>query len=254
ELAGETREVVHPILRHQDRSMYFRQHADCYGIGSYQHEPILVEVDAIRPHDEPGMMPSVRPFTPAHFTKAYERALELFPCFRGVDLPYRINGMFSFTPDGNPLLGESLDVRGFWVAEAVWITHGGGVGRMAAELLSGESPAVDVRELDLHRFHPYAFSRAYVRVRGAQQYREVYDIIHPLQQIENPRGLRLSPFHLRQRELSAVFFENAGWERPHWFEANVNLPAEPTWPGRSGWAACGWSPIIGAEHWATRER
>src|SRR5262245_40218296 len=28
ELAGETREVVHPILRHQDHSMYFRQHAD----------------------------------------------------------------------------------------------------------------------------------------------------------------------------------------------------------------------------------
>ena len=27
ELAGETREVVHPILRHQDHSMYFRQHA-----------------------------------------------------------------------------------------------------------------------------------------------------------------------------------------------------------------------------------
>jgi glycine cleavage system T protein len=253
ELAGETREVVHPILRHQDRSMYFRQHANCYGIGSYQHEPILVDPDSIRPHDATPAMPSVRPFTPEHFTKAHESALELFPCFRGVDLPYRINGMFSFTPDGNPLLGESLTVRGFWVAEAVWITHGGGVGRMAAELLSGESPSVDLRELDLHRFHSHVFSRTYVRVRGAQQYREVYDIIHPLQQIENPRGLRLSPFHVRQRGLGAVFFESAGWERPQWFEANANLPTDLTWPLRSGWTARGWSPIIGAEHRATRE-
>jgi glycine cleavage system T protein len=253
ELAGETREVVHPILRHQDRSMYFRQHADCYGIGSYQHEPILVDPDSIRLHDATQTMPSVRPFTPEQFTKAYESALDLFPCFRGVDLPYRINGMFSFTPDGNPLLGESLDVRGFWVAEAVWITHGGGVGRMAAELLSGESPTVDLRELDLHRFHPHVFSRAYVRAQGAQQYREVYDIIHPLQQMENPRGLRHSPFHVRQRELGAVFFESAGWERPQWFEANANLPTDPTWPLRSGWTARGWSPIIGAEHRATRE-
>src|SRR6266508_2693931 len=32
ELAGETREVVHPIVRHQDKAMYFRQHADCYGV------------------------------------------------------------------------------------------------------------------------------------------------------------------------------------------------------------------------------
>src|SRR5262249_47279708 len=155
------REVVHPILRHQDRSMYFRQHADCYGIGSYQHEPILVDSHAIRPHDESGMMPSVRTFSPRHFTKAFQSALELFPFFSGGHLPYPINGMFSFTPDGNPLVGESLDVRGFWVAEAVWITHGGGVGRMAAELLSGESPDVDLRELDLRRFHPHVFSRAY---------------------------------------------------------------------------------------------
>src|SRR5690606_20176055 len=41
ELAGETREVVHPILRHQDRAMYFRQIGDSYGIGSYYHEPLL---------------------------------------------------------------------------------------------------------------------------------------------------------------------------------------------------------------------
>src|SRR5439155_927780 len=40
ELAGETREIVHPILRHQDVAMYFRQREDHYGVGSYHHEPI----------------------------------------------------------------------------------------------------------------------------------------------------------------------------------------------------------------------
>jgi glycine cleavage system T protein len=253
ELAGETREVVHPVLRHQDRSMYFRQHADCYGIGSYQHEPMLVDPEDIRPHEEALGMPSLRTFTPEHFGKAYESALELFPCFREIDLPYRINGMFSFTPDGNPLVGESLDVRGFWVAEAVWVTHGGGVGRVVAELLSEEPTSVDLRELDLHRFPPHAASRAYIRTRGAQQYREVYDILHPLQQMENPRQLRLSPFHGRLHDLGAVFFETAGWERPQWFNANARLPADAAWPGRSGWAARYWSPLIGVEHRATRE-
>src|SRR5207247_1083930 len=153
-----------------------------------------------------------------------------------------------FTPDGNPLVGESLEVRGFWVAEAVWVTHGGGVGRVVAELLSNETPEIDLRELDLNRFAAHAHSRAYVRARGAQQYREVYDIIHPLQQLQQPRGLRLSPFHDRLRALGAHFFENAGWERPHWFEANADLPRDPAWPRRSGWTATGWSPIIGAEH------
>jgi glycine cleavage system T protein len=253
ELAGETREVVHPVLRHQDRAMYFRQQGDCYGIGSYQHEPLLVDPDDIRPHGDGAPMPSLRSYTPEHFAKAHACALELFPCFRDVELPYRINGMFSFTPDGNPLVGESLDVRGFWVAEAVWVTHGGGVGRAVAELLSGENPSVDLRELDLHRFAPHVHDRAYVRLRGAQQYREVYDIIHPLQQIEKPRPLRVSPFYARQREQGASFFESAGWERPQWFEANSALPVDPAWPRRSGWTAIGWSPIIGAEHRATRE-
>src|SRR5438309_684486 len=59
ELAGETREVVHPILRHQDKSMYFRQHADCYGIGSYQHEPLLVDPDDLRQQQDCPVMPSI---------------------------------------------------------------------------------------------------------------------------------------------------------------------------------------------------
>jgi glycine cleavage system T protein len=234
--------------------MYFRQHADSYGIGSYQHEPLLIDPETLgRPGDGP-RMPSLRPFTLEHFARAQASVLEIFPCFRGVDLPYRINGMFSFTPDGNPLIGEAADVKGFWVAEAVWITHGGGVGRVVAELLTGETPEVDLRELDLHRFPNHALTRTYVRTRGAQQYREVYDIIHPLQPMENPRGLRRSPFHDRLGNLGAVFFENAGWERPQWFTSNRDLPADHSWPKRSGWTARFWSPLIGQEHRATRER
>lgn len=254
ELAGEIEEARHPILRHQDRSMYFRQHTDCYGIGSYQHEPRLVNQEAISNHRDSPLMPSLRDFTPDDFHHARASAIELFPCFRTVDMPYQINGMFSFTPDGNPLVGESLEVKGFWVAEAVWVTHGGGVGKIVSELMNGESPSVDVRELNLHRFPGHAHSGSYVRTRGAQQYREVYDIIHPLQQLENPRPLRVTPLYQRQLQLGAVFFESAGWERPQWFEANRPLVESAHYPERNGWASRYWSQIIAAEHKATRER
>ena len=40
----------------------------------------------------------------------------------------------------------------------------------------------------------------------------MYDVIHPLQQIEQPRPLRTSPFYHRQRELGAIFFEGRGWD------------------------------------------
>ena len=168
-------------------------------------------------------MPSVMPFTPEHFDAAHTAAVELLPALRGLPLVYRINGMFSFTPDGFPLIGESADVRGLWVAEAVWITHAGGVGRAVAEWMAEGTPALDLHESDLNRFASHAKTPTYVRVRAAQQYREVYDIMHPLQQIERPRGLRLSPFPRRLMEHGAVFFEAAGWERPQWLQSNERL-------------------------------
>jgi Glycine cleavage T-protein C-terminal barrel domain len=76
ELSGETREVVHPILRHQDHSMYFRQVRDAYAIGNYRHEPRLTE-----PEDAP--QPAEQPFTEADFVTAAEEAGRLLPALRG---------------------------------------------------------------------------------------------------------------------------------------------------------------------------
>jgi len=245
ELTGETRDVAHPILRHQDRSMYFRQHADCYGFGSYRHEPLPVAPDAIP-------RPAIMPFTPEHFAAAEEAAGDLLPALRRAEATYRINGLFSFTADGFPLLGEAAAVRGLWIAEAIWITHAGGVGQVVAEWMAEGDPGLDLHECDLSRFPAHAFTPAYVRARAVQQYREVYDIVHPLQQMEQPRGLRVSPFYRRQVEQGAVFFETAGWERPQWFAANERLPDAQRVPNRTGWEAREWSPIQGAEHLATR--
>ena len=194
ELAGATEEITQPLLRHQDEAMYFRQEGDCYGIGSYQHEPLLVDANNLLDHDKAPVSPSEMPFTPSHFEKAMAAASEVLPCLNGVGLTRKFNGIFSFTTDGFPVLGESPQVRGFWSAQAVWITHAGGVGRAVAEWIVNGEPTTDLRECDIRRFHAHAYSRSYVRARAAQQYREVYDIIHPRQQIADPRNLRLSPF------------------------------------------------------------
>ena len=78
---------------------------------------------------------------------------------------------------------------------------------------------------------------------------EIYDILHPLQPKESPRDLRVSPFNVRQKELGAFFLESAGWERPHWFEANRGLldelPAEWQPPERDAWAAHVLLPHLG---------
>ena len=255
-LAGETAEVRQPLLRHQDAAMYFRQVGDAYGIGSYNHEPLVMDAEQILAPEDAPVMPSVVDFTPRHFEPALAAAREILPGIELGGLTEKFNGIFSFTMDGFPVLGESPDVRGFWSAQAVWITHAGGVGKAVAEWIVGGEPEVDVREGDIRRFHRHALGRGYVRERAAQQYREVYDIIHPRQQPASPRNLRLSPFYARQVELDAVFFESSGWERPQWYGANEGLldSLSPAGTERSGWAAREWSPIVAAEHAAARER
>ncbi|MGZ8578897.1 MAG: FAD-dependent oxidoreductase, partial [Actinomycetota bacterium] len=189
-LEGETREVAHPILRHQDMAMYFRHRRDHYAVGSYRHEPIVTTQEAVRrPGDGP--MPSLMPFTPADFEVAEAEATRLLPALEGrvrpADPERSINGMFSFTPDAGSIVGESASVRGVWICEAVWVTHGGGMGRQVAEWMVLGEPSYDLAEADANRFYPYATTPPYVVERGKQQYREVYDVIHPRQQPLRPR-------------------------------------------------------------------
>ena len=94
---------------------------------------------------------------------------------------------------------------GFWVAEAVWVTHSAGVGRAVAEwLVDGHCSTFDLHECDVNRFEPHQLSPEYVLTRDCQNFVEVYDILHPLQPAEDLRPLRTSPFHPRQQELGAV--------------------------------------------------
>ena len=197
------------------------------------------------------------PFTPADFEVAEAEAARLLPALEGrmrpADPERSINGMFSFTPDAGSIVGESASVRGVWICEAVWVTHAGGFGKHVAEWIVSGEPSIDMAEADANRFYPFMTTPPYVLERGKQQYREVYDILHPRQQMARPRKLRLTPFYERHRELGAEFVTGAGWERPEWFEANAGIvPSDAPWVRRDGWAAQLWSPIEGAEHLATR--
>ncbi|NYI98737.1 glycine cleavage system aminomethyltransferase T/glycine/D-amino acid oxidase-like deaminating enzyme [Streptomonospora nanhaiensis] len=246
-------EAALPLLRHQDRDLYFREHGDRIGIGSYAHRPLPVDLAAVAAPGQAAEMPSMLPFTAEDFEPSWRDACALLPALADSKVDEGFNGVFSFTPDGMPLLGEARELPGFWLAEAVWVTHSAGAARAVAEWMVEGRPRVDVHECDVHRFEEAQLSPAYIADRGEQSFVEVYDVVHPLQPIERPRPLRTSPFYLRHRELGAVFGEAGGWERPLWFTANAGL-ADPDTPERDPWSARHWSPVVDAEARATRER
>ncbi|MFJ9743385.1 FAD-dependent oxidoreductase [Streptomyces sp. NPDC101166] len=253
-LAGQTEEAIRPILRHQDADLYYRDRFEGIGIGYYGHRPMPITADEILSVDEADSMPSVLKFTEDDFADAWTETQALLPSTKEAKIEEGINGLFSFTTDNFPLLGESRDVKGFWVAEAVWVTHSAGVGRAMAEwLVDGYCSSFDLHECDVNRFEPHQLAPEYVLARDCQNFVEVYDILHPLQPSGDPRPIRTSPFHARQQEHGAFFLEANGWERPQWYEANAGLVEGRSIPIPGDWAARFWSPIVGAEAQATRE-
>ena len=182
-------------------------------------------------------------------------ALHMFPFLKGCKYTEKVNGMFVFSIDGMPMMGPT-HVPGFWTCVGIWVTHSGGAGKTIAEWMTKGYTEWDNHEIDIARFHEYQKTQHFIEVRSAQNYREVYDIIHPQEQIFDPRNVRLSPFHSRLNDLRGEFFVSAGWERPQWFESNSRLleEYEDQVPARTGWEARFWSRIQGAEHLATRER
>ncbi len=251
----ELSEAGLPILRHQDQDLYFREHVDRMGIGSYSHKPMPVDMSTLMADTAGEQMPSMLPFTEEDFAPAWNEARELLPALGDSKVEEAFNGIFSFTPDGMSIMGEHRDLSGFWVAEAVWVTHSAGVAKATAEWIVDGTPSIDVHECDLYRFEDVARSPRFIEQTSSQAFIEVYDIIHPYQFRTALRGLRTSPFHHRQRELGAFFYEGAGWERPAWFEANAGLAQRlrgdgVAFPDRDDWSSRFWSPISIAEaHW-----
>jgi glycine cleavage system aminomethyltransferase T/glycine/D-amino acid oxidase-like deaminating enzyme len=257
--AGTSGEITYPIVRDVDTNMYERQHGGDMEVGSYAHRPIIVAPDDIPSIAEAALSPTELPFTADDFDPQLAQALELMPELLGderVGIRYAINGLISMTPDGHPLLGEAPEVKGLWSAAASWIKEGPGCGRVVAEWMSGQVPTVDVHEADIARFYPCQRTTAHVQARAREGFNKMYGIVHPAEQWESGRPVRVSPVYQRERELGAVFFETAGWERPHWYACNevlLDRYAGRLMPREAEWEARWWSPVINAEHLAMRD-
>ena len=72
-----------------------------------------------------------------------------------------VNGPFTFSPDGNPLVGPVRGLRGYWVACGVMagLSQGGGVGlALATWMAAGDDgdPGMDIWAMDVARYGDYA--------------------------------------------------------------------------------------------------
>ncbi|MEO6857564.1 MAG: FAD-dependent oxidoreductase [Solirubrobacteraceae bacterium] len=252
-------EMVHlPTLRDPDLLIYYREEGGGLIMGGYERQsaPWSLDehlVDRI-PADFNGRL--LEEDWP-RFEEIAANSSRRVPVMEEVKVTRLINGPEGFTPDNEFCLGET-EVRGFFVV-AGFCAHGlagaGGVGKLMADwILTGE-PGLDVWAMDIRRFGArgsHFVSPHYTLARAREVYETYYDIKYPGHERQAGRPLRLSSAYGWHRQHRAAFGEKSGWERVNWYEENAAAGDESLRP--QGWAGMHWSPAIGAEAKATRER
>jgi 4-methylaminobutanoate oxidase (formaldehyde-forming) len=126
------------------------------------------------------------------------------------------------------------------------------MGKLMAEWILTGDPGLDVWAMDIRRFGAQYRSPRYTLARAREVYETYYDIRYPGHERQAGRPLRLSSAYGWHCDHGAAFGEKSGWERVNWYEENAGAGDESLRP--RGWAGMHWSPAIGAEALATRER
>jgi dimethylglycine dehydrogenase len=149
-----------PMMMDLEGFTYLRQEAQGLLLGVYELNPKHWHVGGA-PWDF-GMRllpPDVERIGPE-----LEIGLSRFPCLETAGIKTWVNGAFTFTPDGNPLVGPVPGRPGFWSACGVMagFSQGGGVGLALAQWMVHGEPESDVFGMDVARFGPFASADGYL--------------------------------------------------------------------------------------------
>jgi glycine cleavage system aminomethyltransferase T/glycine/D-amino acid oxidase-like deaminating enzyme len=229
EIQGTEELLVYPLLRDQGNSAYVRDTGRLHGgmleWGYYEDKkPRLVDPMDIGNPEKTMLSDSMRYLNLEEVAEPLEKAFETTPILNelGWDEKSSFNGLLSVTPDAGSLIGESPEVRGFWLCEAVWVKDGPGCARLCAESMMHGKTQVDMHAFDIARFYPAQKEKEFVKTRSFENAQTIYTpAVHPREPYISHRELYVSPFYKREKELGG-FFENevAGWERALAYESN----------------------------------
>jgi dimethylglycine dehydrogenase len=154
-------------------------------------------------------------------------AFQHYPAMAEAGIKSVINGPFTFSPDGNPLVGPVRGLRNYWSACAVMagLSQGGGVGLALANWMVDGDPGFDIWAMDVARFGDYA-TLAYTNAKVHENYRRRFRITFPNEELPAGRPLLTTPLFDRFTEANAVWGAAFGLENPLWFQAPGLEPIE----------------------------
>ncbi|MEM8837763.1 MAG: FAD-dependent oxidoreductase [Pseudomonadota bacterium] len=142
-----------------------------------------------------------------------------FPVLENAGVKNWVNGAFTFSPDGNPLVGPVPGKPGYWCACAVMagFLQGGGVGKSLAEWMIHGEPEADVYGMDVARYGDFAANKRYIKETTGQFYTRRFVMTYPNEQLPAGRPLKMAPAHDAMDAAGAVWGQSWGLEVPLYF-------------------------------------
>jgi glycine cleavage system aminomethyltransferase T/glycine/D-amino acid oxidase-like deaminating enzyme len=180
-----------------------------------------------------------------------KNAIHRVPAMETVGVKKFYNGPESFTPDHNFILGETPEVKNFFVAagfNSSGIAFGGGAGSALARWIVAGEPDLDLTPVDIRRFSRFQGNRNWLRTRVQEIVGLHFAMAWPNREAESARPLRRSPIHHLLAERGASFGSKLGWERVNWYATDGASTGN-----RYSWGRQPWFTYSAAEHAATRQ-
>jgi dimethylglycine dehydrogenase len=203
--------------------IYARQEGQAILLGTYEqdnrpwspNETPWDFVFQLLPHDLDRIAPEL------------ERGFAHFPAVGRAGIKKFVNGPFTFSPDGNPLVGPIKGMRGMWVACAVMagLSQGGGVGLSLANWMIDGDPHDDIWAMDVARYGDWA-TLAYTNAKVRENYSRRFRITFPNEELPAGRPLHTTPIYDRLTAHNAVWGAGFGLEHPLWFQEPGKEPIE----------------------------
>ncbi len=235
-----------PVLRDPDGYIYFKEETGGLVMGGFEPEAKPWGMDGIPENFFFQLLADDWD----QFEILMENALIRVPQMGNTGVREFYNGPESFTPDNNYLLGETPEVKNFFVGagfNSMGIASAGGAGKALAEWIVDGAPTMDLFAVDIRRFADFNNNPTWLHVRVKEVLGLHYAMPWPNRELDSARPFRRSALYDRLAAKNAVFGSKMGWERANYFATS---PTEKT---VYGFGRQNWHETVGLEHKATRE-
>jgi len=155
---------------------------------------------------------------------------ERFPVLQNVGIKRWVNGAFTFTPDGNPLVGPVEGIPNYWAACGCMsgFSQCAGIGLALANWIVDGDPGLNAFGMDVARFGPYASNDRYLRDTTAQFYARRFVMAYPNEELPAGRPLKTTPCYDELAAAGARFTVNWGLEVPLYFAPSGDFEENET--------------------------